>query len=159
MRIGPGIAVAVVFTGLAVAGSTSPARADDFSGTYTVNVEDGSTATWTVVPCEGSEQQPFVQCVHITESGGGQPWTADAYWQVGYWTTYVERPDAIVCDDGRTFPERVGYAWDAANLSGWVSNYYRGPCGGPRGNLAVPFTLTKVGAAEAAPAEANSTPL
>jgi hypothetical protein len=149
MNIAGRIGTSFVFASIAVVGFATPAWADDFSGTYTINTDDGNAATWVVTPCDGDfGQQPFVQCVHVTETGGaGEQWEADAHWQVGWWTTFVERPDAIVCDDGRTFPGSVGYSWDAATLSGWVSGYYRGVCEGPRGNIAAPFALTKTGPA------------
>lgn len=151
MNIAAKMTAAAVAATFAVVIPTGSAQADDIGGTYTVNVDDGTTQTWTVTPCDGDlDQQPFVQCVRVAESGGqGTPWEGEAHWSVGSWIMFVERPDAIVCDDGRVFPGKVTYSWDAATLSGWVSDYYRGVCDKPRGNLAVPLTLNKVATADA----------
>ncbi len=145
MKITRGVTTAsLVCAGLAAVGFASPARADDFSGTYTIDV-GGSTATWTVRPCEG---EPFIPCVYISETGSeSQPWEGKADLGVGYWTMFVDRPDILTCEDGRKIPAKTTYSWDAVTLSGYFSIFNTGVCGDEPGTLSAPFTLTKVGPA------------
>ncbi|MGV0835998.1 hypothetical protein [Mycolicibacterium thermoresistibile] len=133
---------------IAAVGLAAPAGADGFTGTYEFATEDES-ATWTVVPCGHESPAP---CAYVMQSGGDmEPWSADAYLYIGYWTLRVERPDAIVCDNGETFPARTTYSWDAVTNEGWVSARDEGVCGDEPHSVAAPFTLTRVGAAEVAP--------
>lgn len=68
MSITRGITASVIFAGLAAVGFASPARADDFSGAYTIDMGGGSVATWDVASC-GTES--FIPCVHVSQTGGG----------------------------------------------------------------------------------------
>ncbi len=143
MKIG-GVAASVIFASLAV-GFASPASAEGFGGTYTMQLAAGEPATWTVTPCVSDpNQQPFIPCVHVAETGGKYaPWQADAHLSVGYWTMFVDRPDAITCEDGSTEPSRVTYSWDAVTLFGTPAFYFPGGCGDvPAKSLAAPFMLT-----------------
>lgn len=147
MKVAGGITASIVFAGIAAVGFASPAAADDVSGTYKMVLADGDPVTWTVRQCvDDPAQQPFIPCIHVAETGGKfLPWEGDAHLSVGYWTLFVNRPDAITCDDGSTLPARVSYSWDAVTLHGWLGFYFPGGCGGaPASILAGPFTLTKV---------------
>ena len=97
-------------------------------------------------------QQPFIPCLRVAETGGKfAPWEGEAHSSVGYWTMSVERPDAMSCDDGSTLPSKVTYWWNGATLEGQMGFFYPGGCGdAPAKSLSAPFTLTKIGAAEAA---------
>jgi hypothetical protein len=121
----------------------SPASADEFAGTYKVDMGAGNTATWIVTPCD---DDPLNQCVHIAQTAEGlqQPWNADAFWQVGYWTLVVDRPDFLACPDGTKHAAKATYSWNAATLAGQASAYNNGVCGGKPRTLAAPFTMTKV---------------
>ncbi len=143
MKIIRGVTAFVIFAGLAV-GFASPASADDFSGTYTIDYGE-DTATWTVIPCENDEQ-PFVQCVHVSESGSQlAPWQADAHWSVGSWSLFAERPDVLVCGDESKHPARATYALDATTLEGWISIFDNKVCGDEPRTLYAPITVTKTG--------------
>lgn len=131
--IGAGLAAACVFA--------SPASADDLDGAYTLDIGGSDQGTWALTQCEES----FVPCVHVAQTGGeAQPWNADAHLSVGYWTMFVDRPDAIGCKDGSVHPGQVSYSWDAVTLSGWTSSYNTGVCGDKPQTLSAPFTLVKV---------------
>jgi hypothetical protein len=141
VKITRGVMAFVIFAGLAV-GFASPAWADDFSGTYTIDY-GASTATWTVTPCDG---EPFIPCVHVAEGGSPlAPWQSDASLSVGSWSLFVERPDVLVCDDGTNHPARATYALDAVTLSGSISIYDNGVCADEPRTLYAPITLTKTG--------------
>jgi hypothetical protein len=43
---------------------------------------------------------------------------------------FVDQPGAISCADGKKFPGRTSYSWNATALIGWVSVYDNGVCGG-----------------------------
>ena len=142
MKITRGVTAFVIFAGLAV-GFASPAWADDFSGTYTIDYGE-STGTWTVIPCE--DDAPFVQCVHVSEFGTPlAPWQADAHWSVGSWSLFVERPDVLECGDGTSHPARATYSLDAATLSGYISIFDDAVCGDEPRTLYAPISLTKTG--------------
>jgi hypothetical protein len=149
MKIAGGIAVSAILAGIAAGGFASPASADDFTGTYSMVLAGGEPATWAVAPCvtDPNQAQPFIPCVHVAQTGGKYaPWQSDAHLSVGHWTMFVDRTDAISCDDGTTLPSRVTYSWDAVTLSGWLSFRFAGGCGGvPAASLAAPFTLTPTG--------------
>ena len=134
-------ATAGIGIGLAAVGFASPAYADDFDGTYTVNGGGAYAGTWVITSC-GTDS--FIPCAHVSQSGGvNQPWLGDAQLSVGYWTIFADRPDAIVCPDGSTHPGQATYSWNAATLSGSVSVYSNGECGSPPKTLAAPITLTR----------------
>lgn len=139
----------VVFAGVAVAGLASPVSAAgvDAGGTYAFATDKGEEATWVVTAC----QDDSPSCIQVAETGNAsrQPWRGTAYLSVGSWIMFVDQPDAITCDDGTVFPGRTSYAWDAVKLSGWASVHDNGFCGNDPKTLATPFTLTKLGAAEA----------
>ena len=145
-------AVAAVLSGLAI-GAAAPALADEAAqpladpnalGTYTFEATDGEVAVWTVTPCA----EDSLHCVHVASTGNKQrgPWNANAYWTVGSWILFVEQPDAILCNDGRSAPGNNNYSWDATSLNGYASIFNgTGACGSEPGSLAIPFTLTKTG--------------
>jgi hypothetical protein len=111
-----GLTTAVVATGLALV-FASPARADDFSGTYSLSLRGapGEGTSWTA----HSTCQPSGSCVaHITSSTG---WGADAQLAGDRWTMMVARPDGQSCPDGTRHAELQIWTWDAATLSGLVS--------------------------------------
>jgi hypothetical protein len=114
-------------------------------GVYTFDAESGETATWTITPCAIDE----LHCVNIAEKDNPKraPWSANAYWTVGSWILFVEQPDAILCQDGKTAPGRNNYSWDATSLDGYASTINAGgACGSDAGStIAIPFTLTKTG--------------
>jgi hypothetical protein len=149
MKIARGIAAVFVSAGVAV-GLAGPASADDFLGTYTMSLGDGTnSSTWTVTPCDSDPGQTgFVPCVHVADSGNSSnaPWQADAHLSVGYWDLAVDRPDAVSCDDGTKLPARVKYWWNAGNLQGALGFFFPGGCGDAQaGSLSGPFTLTRSG--------------
>jgi hypothetical protein len=150
MKVAGRISATVVVAVLATVGFAGPASADDISGTYSMVLAGGDPVTWTIRQCvDDPAQQPFIPCVRVAETGGKfAPWEGEAHLSVGYWTMFVQRPDAISCDDGSTLPSKVAYSWNAVTLSGWLAFYFPGGCGGaPAKSLAAPFTLTKTGAA------------
>jgi len=153
MKIAGGITASVVgvivtAVGLIVAavGFASPALADDVTGTYAMELASGEEATWIVTPChtDPEDPPPFIQCIHVAESGGEfEPWHGEAHWGVGFWTMFVERPDAMTCGDEKV-PDRVSYSWDAVAHSGWQSFISPGGCGSEPGeSVAELFALTK----------------
>lgn len=106
----------IAATGLAL-GFASPASADDFSGTYSLNLSGaaGANASWTT----NSTCPPSGACVaHITSSTG---WSADAQLTNDRWTMTVDRPDGQHCPDGTRHSELQTWTWDAAALTGQVS--------------------------------------
>ena len=86
MTVNRGLTTIIAATGLAL-GFASPAWADDFSGTYSLNLSGapGAHASWTTTstcPASGG-------CVaHITSSTG---WSADAQLTGDRWTMTVDR--------------------------------------------------------------------
>lgn len=144
MKINWRITASVVFAGLTAVGVgiASPASADEFSGTYKLDLGDGNTATWNVTPCDND---PLNHCVHVAQQGDSlqQPWNADAFWQVGYWTLNVNRPDFLACPDGTKHSAVATYSWNAATLDGQASAFNNGLCGGKPQTLAAYFTMTK----------------
>ena len=111
-----GLTTAIVATCLAL-GFASPARADDFSGTYSMRLsgDPGANASWTAkTTC-----QPSGACLaHIASSTG---WDADAHLVGDRWTMMVDRPDGQSCPDGTRHAELQIWTWDAAALTGLVS--------------------------------------
>lgn len=135
-------ASALVLAGVATA---SPATAADPSvfGTYTLESEDGESATWNLAPCAADGPG----CVRVSETGNTNraPWSADAHLSVGSWIMFVPQPDAIRCEDGTAVPGVNTYSWDAAALTGSVSILSRGACGTKPASISIPFALTKTG--------------
>lgn len=128
---------------LTVAG---PAAAENFDGQYFLKVRGMDPTAWVVRPCDGAPAEGFSQCVRVTDGGSAEsaPFEADAHWAVGYWTLKVQRPDAIVCDDGAPVPGFVTYSWDAATLEGQLGFSYDGSCEGTEaGSLSAPFQLSR----------------
>jgi hypothetical protein len=143
VKITRGVTASVVIAGLAAVGFASPAWADDFSGTYNIDY-GGKTATWTVTPCD--VEPPFTPCVHVAEGGSPvAPWQSDAFWSVGSWSLFAERPDVLVCSDGTNHPARATYALDAVTLSGFISIFDNKVCGEKARTLYAPIKLTKTG--------------
>ena len=83
MNVTAGLAAATIVAGAAV-GFASPARADDFSGTFIPN-GPGLHSTWVVTPC-GQD------CTHIADSTG---WSVDAHPWEGLWRFVVDLPDGV----------------------------------------------------------------
>jgi hypothetical protein len=81
MNVTGGLAAAAVFAGAAI-GFASPARADDFSGTFVPN-GPGLQSTWVVTSC-GPD------CARIADRTG---WTVDAHPWDGLWRFVVDLPD------------------------------------------------------------------
>lgn len=137
------VAAFVIAAAVSAVGLASPAQADDFSGTYSINNSIGeSQGTWTVIPCE---TDTFIPCARVAKTGGETaPWDAEAHLSVGYWSLVVDQPDVISCADGNTFPGRVTYSWDAATLDGVFSFYDNGGvCGGDPQTFAARFQLVR----------------
>jgi hypothetical protein len=134
MKISRGLAAAAIFGAGAVC-LASPARADNFSGTY-ILTGPGTESTWFVTPCGPG-------CTHVADSSG---WSADAHIINGRWTFSVDRPDATKCLNDGWAPGIANYSVDAARLDGWVVTTKTAPCALQAG-YATPlyFTLTKVG--------------
>lgn len=135
--------VGLVIAGPVIAG---PVKADPAPlGSYTFEAEDGEAATWNLTPC----LEPADNCVQVSETGSSKraPWTGTAYVTVGSWIMFVSQPDAILCDDGSSVPGVNNYSWSDDNLSGYVSINTAGVCGRPPESLAIPFQLTRSGAA------------
>ena len=137
MKIRWGLTAAAIFAAGAVC-FASPARADNFSGTFLrtgPGTESTWQSTWFVTPCGPG-------CTHVADSSG---WNADAHIINGRWTFEVNRPDATKCLDGWA-PGTANYSVDAARLDGWVVTSKPAPCALQAG-YATPlyFTLTKVG--------------
>ena len=134
---------------LAVGGvaSAAPAAADsEVFGTYTFAAEDGENATWVLTPC--ADDAPG--CVRVDETGNSKraPWSGDAHWSVGSLILFVQQPDAILCEDGTSVPGMNTYSWDGSSMSGSASILSNGACGAKAASLSIPFTLTRLGAAE-----------
>jgi hypothetical protein len=136
-----------VSLGVAVAPAT--AADTDVTGTYAFTAGDGESATWTLTPCGGNAPG----CVRVSEAGNAKRarWSADAHISVGSWILFVEQPDAILCADGTAAPGVNTYSWDAVGLAGNASIVNKGACGAKTSNVSIPFTLSRIGAAEAAP--------
>lgn len=135
-------------TAVALCGPANAADTDA-AGTYAFTAGDGESATWTLTPCGGN----VPGCVRVSETGNAKraPWSADAHISVGSWILFVEQPDAILCEDGTAAPGVNTYSWDAVGLSGNASILNKGACGAKTGNVSIPFTLSRIGAAEALP--------
>lgn len=124
----------------------APASAEDFNGQYFLKVRGMDPTAWVVRPCDGAANPGPSHCVRITDGGSAEsaPFEADAFWAVGYWTMKVQRPDAIVCDDGAAVPGFVTYSWDATSLEGQLGFSYDGSCEGTEaGSLSAPFRLSR----------------
>ena len=135
-------ASALVLAGVATASPATAAEPSVF-GTYTLEAEDGESATWNLAPC--AVDGPG--CVRVSETGNTNraPWSADAHLSVGSWIMFVPQPDAIRCEDGTPVPGVNTYSWDAAALTGSASILSRGACGTEPASISIPFTLTKTG--------------
>ncbi|WP_313675734.1 hypothetical protein [Mycolicibacterium sp.] len=146
----------LITVGLGVAVAPATAADTDVTGTYAFTAGDGESATWTLTPCGANAPG----CVRVSEAGNAKraPWSADARISVGSWILLVEQPDAILCEDGTAAPGVNTYSWDAVGLSGNASIMNKGACGGKTGNVSIPFTLSRIGAAEAAPPGPVSAP-
>jgi hypothetical protein len=117
MTVHRGLAVLAIVAGVAVV-IASPARADDFSGTY-LETGPGFQSTWLVTPCGPN-------CAHVADSSG---WSADAHVTYGRWTFSVDRPDATKCLNGIFAPGTALYSVDVARLDGTVVTSNPAPCG------------------------------
>jgi hypothetical protein len=138
MIISRGLTAAVVTAGFSL-GFASPAWADDFSGTYSLNLSGapGAHTSWTA----NSTCPPSGGCVaHIMSSSG---WSGDAQLAGARWTMTVDRPDGQSCPDGTRHSESQTWSWDAAALAGQVSGVSTDPAACPETSPNA-FTLTKV---------------
>jgi hypothetical protein len=147
------IAAALLTGGGLAVGTASPASATDpitrnAVGTYSAEYP-WATNTWVVTPCANNANQ----CVHVVEYGPGDTerkypgWSADAYWQVGWWIMLrVPITDSITCEDGSKHSLPMNYAWDAATGKGVRSYYEPGLCGDAYSG-ANELQLTKIGPA------------
>ena len=106
MNVTAGIAAVTLLAGTAV-GFAGPARADDFSGTFTPN-GPGMQSTWVVSPCGPG-------CAHISDSTG---WSADAHPWNGLWRFVVDLPDGTKCNNDGVAPGTVTFKVDAARQQG-----------------------------------------
>jgi hypothetical protein len=135
MNVTAGFAAAAIFAGAAV-GVASPARADDFSGTYIPN-GPGLHSTWVVTPC-GSD------CAHIADSTG---WGVDAHPFDGLWRFVVDLPDGTKCNNDGTAPGTVTFKVDAPRQQGTFLNATTAPAPcllAPGYSKPVYFSLTRV---------------
>ena len=106
MNVTGGLAAAAVFAGVAI-GFASPARADDFSGTFVPN-GPGLQSTWVVTSC-GPD------CARIADSTG---WTVDAHPWNGLWRFVVALPDGTKCNNDGVAPGTVTFKVDASRQEG-----------------------------------------
>jgi hypothetical protein len=131
-----GLAAAAVFAGAAI-GFASPARADDFSGTFVPN-GPGLQSTWVVTSC-GPD------CARIADSTG---WTVDAHPWNGLWRFVVDLPDGTKCNNDGVAPGTVTFKVDASRQEGTMltANPYPGcPWAlAPGYSNPVIFTLTRI---------------
>jgi hypothetical protein len=118
-------------------GFASPASADDFSGTYSLNLigADGHASWTTRTACA-----PSGSCVaHIVSSTG---WNGDATLAGNRWTMTVARADGHSCPDGTRHAEMQTWSWDATTLAGEVGGVSTDNAACPVGQ-ADAFTLTR----------------
>jgi len=136
MNVTGGLAAAAVFAGVAI-GFASPARADDFSGTFVPN-GPGLQSTWVVTSC-GPD------CARIADSTG---WTVDAHPCDGLWRFVVDLPDGTKCNNDGVAPGTVTFKVDASRQEGTMltTNPYPGcPWAlAPGYSNPVIFTLTRI---------------
>jgi hypothetical protein len=138
MIVSRGLTAAAI-AAVSALGFASPAWADVFSGTYSLNLigAPGAHTSWTAK----SACPPSGGCVaHITSSSG---WSGDAQLAGDRWTMTVDRPDGQSCPDGTRHSELQTWSWDTAALTGQVSGVSTDPAAcsqGPSNS----FTLTKV---------------
>jgi hypothetical protein len=139
VAVGRSVAATLIVAGLSL-GLAGPAWADDFSGTYSLNlIGAGATTAWTARDACG----PSSGCVaHITSSSG---WSGDAQLVSGRWTMTVDRSDGHSCPDGTRGAELQTWSWDATTLVGQVSGVSAASATCPVGP-ANDFTLRKMGA-------------
>ena len=138
MIVSRGLAAAAI-AAVSALGFASPAWADAFSGTYSLNLNGapGAHTSWTAE----SACPPSGGCVaHITSSSG---WSGDAQLAGDRWTMTVDRPDGQSCPDGTRHSELQTWSWDTAALTGQVSGVSTDPAACPQGP-SNSFTLTKV---------------
>lgn len=131
--LGSAVAALLLPVGLA-----SPAVADDFSGTYSLNlIGAGATTSWsTRTECSTSN----VCVAHVTSSAG---WSGDATLSGNRWTMTVARADGHSCPDGTRHAELQTWSWDATTLDGQVSGVSTDNAACPVGQ-ADDFALTKI---------------
>jgi hypothetical protein len=138
MIVSRGLTAAAI-AAVSALGFASPAWADDFSGTYSLNLigAPGAHTSWTAK----SACPPSGGCVaHITSSSG---WSGDAQLAGDRWTMTVDRPDGQSCPDGTRHSELQTWSWDRAALTGQVSGVSTDPVACPQGPTNS-FTLTRV---------------
>jgi hypothetical protein len=138
MIVSRGLTAAAI-AAVSALGFASPAWADAFSGTYSLNLNGapGAHTSWTAE----SACPPSGGCVaHITSSSG---WSGDAQLAGDRWTMTVDRPDGQSCPDGTRHSELQTWSWDTAALTGQVSGVSTDPAACPQGP-SNSFTLTKV---------------
>jgi hypothetical protein len=138
MIVSRGLTAAAI-AAVSAMGFASPAWADVFSGTYSLNLDGapGPHTSWTAK----SACLPSGGCVaHITSSSG---WSGDAQLAGDRWTMTVDRPDGQSCPDGTRHSELQTWSWDTAALTGQVSGVSTDPAACPQGP-SNSFTLTKV---------------
>lgn len=115
-----------------------PAGADDFTGTYSVNLigANGQSSWSTRTACA-----PSGSCVaHVTSSVG---WSGDATLAGNRWTMTVARADGHSCPDGTRHSEMQTWSWDATTLDGEVGGVSTDYAACPVGQ-ANSFTLVRV---------------
>ena len=118
----------------AAIGLATPARADDFGGTY-IRTGSGEQSTWVVTPCGRG-------CAHVADSDG---WSADAHPIGGLWTLTVDLPKATICNNDGTAPGTLKYEVDLPRQEGTVVNIRPAPCQlAPGYSKSLYFTLTRV---------------
>jgi hypothetical protein len=135
MNVTAGFAAAAIFAGTAV-GVASPARADDFTGTYIPN-RPGLHSTWVVSSC-GRD------CAHVADSTG---WGVDAHPVDGLWRFVVGLPDGTKCNNDGTAPGTVTFTVDAPRQQGTFLNATTNPAPcllAPGYSHPVYFSLTRV---------------
>ena len=112
MTIGRGLA-AILMAVTGSVGLAGPAWADDFSGTYSMNlIGAGAHTSWEARTACG----PAGGCIaHIISSVG---WSGDAQLMGGRWTMSVDRPDGHSCPDGTRGAEMQTWSWDCGHARG-----------------------------------------
>jgi hypothetical protein len=145
VRIIRGLAVAVIFAGVAL-GSASPAAADEvLEGIYTFSQASEPPETWTIypicVPVVGDLRVPLylpVGCtLHVTSSSGRG---GDARLTGGLWTFTVTKA-GMKCPDGSMAPLTHTLAFNGEALTGMHTTIHDAVCGLQPGMVKEPFTL------------------
>lgn len=112
-----------------------------FQGTFTVSDSVGSNRTWNVTSCGNGCSD-----VTVPPAEGKVGFSGHAANFRGWYATFVDVPEAVLCADGSLATATLNYRWDVDTMQGYGSRTTGAAnCVVPEANGTFTFTMIEVG--------------